>query len=44
MMKKEYVAPKIEDLGALADMTRNGFSKGNDIGKGKSGGGSGPSS
>jgi hypothetical protein len=37
-MKKEYTAPKVEDLGALAEITRNGFSKGNDVGGGKSGG------
>ena len=37
-MKKTYTAPKIEDLGALAELTRNGFSEGNDVGAGKSGG------
>ena len=36
-MKKAYTAPRVEDLGALAELTRNGFSDGNDIGKGKSG-------
>jgi len=38
-MKREYTAPRIEDIGALAELTRNGFSKGNDVGKGKSGDG-----
>jgi hypothetical protein len=33
-----YVRPTIEDLGRMAELTRNGFSKGNDIGEGKSGG------
>ena len=36
-MKKQYEAPAVQNIGALAELTRNGFSKGNDIGKGKSG-------
>ena len=35
--KKKYVAPKLENLGDLVEITRNGFSKGNDVGQGKSG-------
>jgi hypothetical protein len=35
--KKKYGAPTIEDLGNVAEMTRNGFSQGNDVGAGKSG-------
>jgi hypothetical protein len=37
LMRKSYEAPKVEDLGEVADVTRNGFSKGNDVGDGKSG-------
>jgi hypothetical protein len=40
-MKKSYTAPSISDLGAAAVLTRNEFSKGNDVGKGKSGSPSG---
>ena len=36
-MKKQYTAPAAQNIGALAELTRNGFSQGNDIGKGKSG-------
>lgn len=35
--KDEYEAPEAKDLGTLAEMTQNGFSKGNDVGDGKSG-------
>ncbi len=34
---KEYEAPEAKDLGTLAEMTQNTFSKGNDVGGGKSG-------
>ncbi|MDH4145946.1 MAG: lasso RiPP family leader peptide-containing protein [Acidimicrobiia bacterium] len=36
--REQYVAPKVEDLGRIAEVTRNGFSEGNDVGGGKSGG------
>ena len=36
--REVYSAPLIEDLGRVAELTRNGFSKGNDVGIGKSGG------
>lgn len=36
-MKKNYTAPAVQNIGALAELTRNGFSNGNDNGKGKSG-------
>jgi hypothetical protein len=35
--QKKYQAPEIKDLGMLAEMTQNGFSKGGDVGEGKSG-------
>jgi hypothetical protein len=34
---KQYEAPEVKDLGTLAGMTQQGFSKGNDVGDGKSG-------
>jgi hypothetical protein len=36
--REAYVSPMIEDLGRVAELTRNGFSQGNDVGGGKSGG------
>lgn len=35
--RKSYQQPSVNKVGSVADLTRNGFSNGNDVGEGASG-------